>query len=71
MAGIAKQSRRVMPLRKPNFGGMYANGWGVPRDLIEAVKWRGRAAAHGDETLQAEAEGNPNRTMTESARMGR
>lgn len=60
-----------MPLWKPNFGGLDATGWGVPRDLVEAVKWQRTAAAHRDETPQTEAEGTPKHTVTESARMGR
>lgn len=30
-----------------NLGGMYANGWGVPQDYAEAVRWYRLAAEQG------------------------
>jgi TPR repeat protein len=35
-------------------GTMYANGWGVPRDYAEALRWYRKAADQGD----ANAQGN-------------
>jgi V8-like Glu-specific endopeptidase len=35
-----------------NIGYMYANGWGVQRDLAEAIKWYRRAAEQGLEIAQ-------------------
>ena len=32
-----------------NLGVLYANGWGVPRDVREAIKWYAKAAAQGIE----------------------
>ena len=34
---------------KANLGVFYANGWGVPRDMREAIKWYAKAAAQGIE----------------------
>jgi uncharacterized protein len=34
-------------------GFLYRNGWGVPRDYAEALKWLRRAAAQGDRYAQS------------------
>ena len=35
-----------------NLGELYANGWGVPQNDIEALKWFQRAAEQGDVLAQ-------------------
>ena len=32
-----------------NLGALYANGWGVPQDVREGIKWWAKAAAQGKE----------------------
>ena len=32
-----------------NLGALYANGWGVPQDVREGIKWWAKAAAKGQE----------------------
>ena len=36
-----------------NLGALYENGWGVPRDYLEAVRWYRLAAGQGDAIAQA------------------
>ena len=38
---------RAMPVPEYNLGRMYANGEGVPKDFVEAVKWYRLAAEQG------------------------
>jgi uncharacterized protein len=40
------------PLAQFNLGYMYYNGWGVPKDYVEAAKWYRLAAERGEARAQ-------------------
>jgi uncharacterized protein len=55
VASVSRSHKRILRLRTPTqttLGVMYANGRGVPQNVVVAATWYARAARRGDPTAQ-------------------
>jgi len=52
LEALRKMAQEGDPVAQFNMGVRYANGQGVPQDLLEAARWYGAAADQGDAPAQ-------------------